>query len=81
MGFPGVRFLIARKSGRRTMASIQMPNETDTCRKFVVPGLQTAGWDDDPHSIAEQRYFTDGWIIVRDDRAERQPGNYGSWEK
>jgi len=27
--------------------------EADTCRKFVVPLLQKAGWDNDPHSIAD----------------------------
>ncbi|MGO8930372.1 MAG: hypothetical protein ACLQU3_26180 [Limisphaerales bacterium] len=27
--------------------------EADTCRKFVVPLLQKAGWDNDPHSISE----------------------------
>lgn len=32
-----------------------MSNEADTCRKLVVPKLQEAGWDSDPHSIAEQR--------------------------
>jgi type I restriction enzyme R subunit len=37
-----------------------MSTEADTCRKFVVPKLQAAGWDSDPHSIAEQRSFTDG---------------------
>ena len=37
--------------------------EADTCRKFVVPALQKAGWDDDPHSIAEQRTITDGRIV------------------
>jgi type I restriction enzyme R subunit len=37
--------------------------EADTCRKFVVPKLQTAGWDSDPHSIAEQRTITDGRIV------------------
>ena len=31
-----------------------MSTEADTCRKFVVPKLQAAGWDSDPHSIAEQ---------------------------
>lgn len=30
-------------------------NEADTCRKFVVSKLQAAGWDNEPHSIAEQR--------------------------
>lgn len=39
-----------------------MPTEADTCRKFVVPKLQAAGWDDDPHSIVEQRSITDGRI-------------------
>jgi hypothetical protein len=28
--------------------------EADTCRKFVVPKLLAAGWDSDPHSIAER---------------------------
>lgn len=37
--------------------------EADTCRKFVVPALQMAGWDAEPHSIAEQRSITDGRII------------------
>jgi len=34
-------------------------SEADTCRKYVVPKLQAAGWDDEPHSIAEQRTITD----------------------
>ncbi len=38
-------------------------NEADTCRQFVVPKLQAAGWEDDPHSIAEQRTITDGRIV------------------
>jgi len=37
--------------------------EADTCRKFVVPALQRAGWDAEPHGIAEQRTITDGRII------------------
>ena len=40
-----------------------MPSEADTCRKFVVPLLQAAGWDNEPHSIAEQRTITDGRIV------------------
>lgn len=47
-------------------------NEADTCRKFVVPLLQAAGWDNDPHSINEQRYFTRGRIVVRGNHAERR---------
>lgn len=33
-------------------------NEADTCRKYVVPLLQAAGWENAPFSIAEQRIFT-----------------------
>ena len=29
-----------------------MPNEADTCRRYVVPKLQSAGWDDEPHQDA-----------------------------
>jgi len=48
--------------------------EADTCRKFVVPLLQKAGWDNDPHSIAEQRYFTAGRIVSQGQTARRRPG-------
>ena len=40
-----------------------MPTEADTCRKHVVPLLQAAGWEIEPHSIAEQRSITDGRIV------------------
>ncbi len=33
-------------------------NEADTCRKYVVPKLQSAGWDEEPYSLTEQRTFT-----------------------
>jgi type I restriction enzyme R subunit len=49
-------------------------NEADTCRKFVLPKLQAAGWENEPHSIAEQRYFTEGRIVVRGNKAERKKG-------
>src|SRR5690349_3895820 len=48
--------------------------EADTCRKFVVPLLQQAGWDTDPHSIAEQHYFTAGRIVSQGATARRRPG-------
>ena len=38
-------------------------NEADTCRRLVVPKLQSVGWDNEPHSIAEQRTVTDGRIV------------------
>src|SRR6266852_6160243 len=40
-----------------------MLTEADTCRKHVVPKLQSAGWDNEPHSIAEQRTITDGRVV------------------
>jgi hypothetical protein len=36
-----------------------MPNEADTCRRYVVPKLQAAGWDNEPYRINEQVTFTD----------------------
>ena len=48
------------------------PTEADTCRQYVVPKLQAAGWDSEPYSIAEQRSFTDGRIVVAGLRATRQ---------
>ena len=43
--------------------SADVLSEADTCRKFVVPKLVAAGWDNDPHSIAEHRTITDGRIV------------------
>lgn len=51
-----------------------MGTEADTCRKLITPKLQAAGWDSDPHSLAEQRSFTDGRIVVRGNKAERKKG-------
>jgi type I restriction enzyme R subunit len=56
------------------VSSVPKVTEADTCRKFVVPKLQAAGWDNDPHSIAEQRTFTDGRIIPHGNSAKRRPG-------
>lgn len=51
-----------------------MPNEADTCRRYVVPKLQAAGWEDEPHRINEQVTFTDGRIVVTGRRGRRRPG-------
>lgn len=51
-----------------------MATEADTCRTLITPKLQAAGWESDPHSIAEQRTFTDGRIVVRGNRSERRKG-------
>ena len=72
-----------RKCGRRstnyfrtdrTLPQPEMPTEADTCRTLITPKLQAAGWEDEPHSIAEQRTFTDGRIVVRGNKAERRKG-------
>jgi len=40
-------------------------NEADTCRTYVVPMLQNAGWDNAPFSIAEQRVFSNERGAIR----------------
>jgi type I restriction enzyme, R subunit len=48
-----------------------MLTEADTCRKFVVPLLQKAGWESSPHMINEQRTFTDGRVVFVGGRPKR----------
>ena len=50
-----------------------MANEADTCRKYVLPKLLAAGWDEEPHSFTEQWTFTDGRIVVSGDKIKRHP--------
>src|SRR2546425_3265194 len=47
--------------------------EADTCRKYVLPKLIDAGWDNDPHSFTEQKTFTDGRIVVAGNKVHRRP--------
>src|SRR5512136_2375434 len=49
-----------------------MITEADTCRKYVLPKLTQAGWDNDPHSFTEQKTFTDGRIVVTGQKIKRQ---------
>ncbi len=49
-------------------------NEADTCRKYIVPKLQAAGWEDPPHEISEQRYITPGRIVPVGRKHLRKPG-------
>jgi type I restriction enzyme, R subunit len=44
--------------------------ERDICTKFIVPALETAGWDIETQ-VREQFYFTDGRIIVRGKTVKR----------
>ena len=48
-----------------------MPTEADTCRKYVLPKLYAAGWNDD--QINEQRTVNDGRIMVTGTKVYRQP--------
>ena len=50
-----------------------MITEADTCRKYVLPKLMDAGWDNEPHSFTEQKSFTDGRIIVSGNKTRRRP--------
>jgi type I restriction enzyme R subunit len=50
-----------------------MSNEADTCRKYVLPKLVEAGWDDEPHRINEQVAFTDGRIVLAGVKVSRRP--------
>ncbi|MBI2502623.1 MAG: type I restriction enzyme HsdR N-terminal domain-containing protein [Candidatus Latescibacteria bacterium] len=50
-----------------------MLTEADTCRKLVVPKLQAVGWDEEPHTIAEQRTITDGRIVPQGKGFVRKP--------
>ncbi|MBD2692813.1 EcoAI/FtnUII family type I restriction enzme subunit R [Anabaena catenula] len=48
-----------------------MSNEANTCRKYVEPKLNQAGWDTEPYSYYEQYYFTDGKIRPKNQRQPR----------
>jgi type I restriction enzyme, R subunit len=45
--------------------------EADTCRRYVLPKLYAAGWNDD--QISEQKSFTDGRIVVAGSKVKRRP--------
>lgn len=49
-------------------------NEADTCGRYVVPKLQSAGWDGEPHRINEQATFMVGRIVIADRYGVRRPG-------
>jgi type I restriction enzyme R subunit len=56
-----------------------MSNEADTCREFVVPKLNAAGWNTDPHVIAEQHTFTDGRILTLGNKPTRQKRKFADY--
>lgn len=48
-----------------------MSNEANTCRKYVEPKLNQAGWNTEPYDYYEQYYFTDGKIRPKNQRQPR----------
>ena len=54
------------------MEGYRQMTEANTCRKYVLPKLTAAGWDNEPHSFAEQKTFTDGRIIATGNLTHRQ---------
>ncbi len=46
--------------------------EADTSTKYVVPRLRASGWDDSPHSFAQEHSFTDGRIVLVGTRVKRK---------
>lgn len=61
----------ATRPGRRRRRA-KGPLEADTCRAYVVPLLDRAGWSGP--QVAEQHYFTDGRIVPAGRRHRRLPG-------
>lgn len=45
----------------------------DTCRRFMVPKLLAARWDNGPHSIAEQRTISNTRIMLVGEGPVRKP--------
>ncbi len=38
-------------------------SEADTCRAYITPALRSAGWEEPPHYIREEEFFTDGRLL------------------
>ncbi len=54
-------------------------NEADTCRVYVTPRLRDAQWEQLPHSLSEQKTFTDGRIKIvgrKPIRGEKKRADY-----
>lgn len=53
--------------------------EDDTCRAYVLPALQRAGWEKAPHGIGGQHPITDGRIVLvggKPRRGKRRRADY-----
>ena len=49
-----------------------MLTEADTSTRLIVPQLRGSGWDDAPHSFAQEHCFTDGRIVLIANRVRRK---------
>ena len=38
-------------------------SEADTCREYITPALRSGGWEEPPHYIRQEEYFTDGRLL------------------
>jgi type I restriction enzyme R subunit len=54
-------------------------NEADTKRKLITPAIQRAGWDESPHRINEEHYFTDGRIVVSGQNVYRKKPKFADY--
>ena len=50
----------------------RMLTEADTATRLIVPRLRSAGWDDAPHSFAQEHCFTDGRIVLIGTKVRRK---------
>ena len=48
-------------------------SEADTCRLYITPKLQEVGWENSPHSLAQERSFTDGRVVTQGKTVGRLP--------
>jgi type I restriction enzyme, R subunit len=48
-------------------------NEADTCRVHITPKLREVGWEQTPHSLTEQKIFTDGRVFTTGGVIRRGP--------
>lgn len=56
-----------------------MSNEANTCRKYVEPKLEDAGWEKEPHDYTENYYFTDGKIRPKNKRQPRAKRKFADY--
>ena len=56
-----------------------MSNEANTCRKYVEPRLEDAGWNTEPHDYTENYYFTNGKIRPKNQRQPRGKSKFADY--